>query len=275
MMDLEERVTLLEQEVQILKNQIQATLLDIQEHLLTNAYPSLRAEGDAPAPGPAPAPVKTIAARADDPADEAALPAAPDAALPDVAPRSPAAEPLPPPAPFPAPAPRALVVAEPAPVARPRFRRPPSANGPNGRQDARNGSGHDAKVTPFVLDDDFPADVPPGAPVTSADWALMEQLVDWTNRRVERFGARQTRALITRYAEEGRISPDMRDALLQIIAIGAVEPPAPDARPRSVTPVPQAYAGGDEPLSSNVILRLIAGLTSLGSGRSRSASRHG
>jgi archaellum component FlaD/FlaE len=45
-MDLEQRVTILEQEVEILKNQIQATLLDIQEQLLTNAYPSLRAEED-------------------------------------------------------------------------------------------------------------------------------------------------------------------------------------------------------------------------------------
>src|SRR5690242_17235414 len=43
-MDLEHRVQMLEQEHQILKGQIQATLLDIQEQLLTNAYPALRAE---------------------------------------------------------------------------------------------------------------------------------------------------------------------------------------------------------------------------------------
>jgi hypothetical protein len=42
--DLEKRVQVLEQEVQVLKNQIQATLLDIQEQILTNTYPSLRAE---------------------------------------------------------------------------------------------------------------------------------------------------------------------------------------------------------------------------------------
>lgn len=48
-MDLEQRVQILEQELEILKNQIQATLLDIQEQLLTNAYPSLRAD-DTPAP---------------------------------------------------------------------------------------------------------------------------------------------------------------------------------------------------------------------------------
>ena len=41
-MDLEKRVQALEQEVEVLKNQIQATLLDIQEQILTNTYPSLR-----------------------------------------------------------------------------------------------------------------------------------------------------------------------------------------------------------------------------------------
>lgn len=44
-MDLERRVKNLEQEVEILKNQIQSTLLDIQEKVLTNTYSSLRAEG--------------------------------------------------------------------------------------------------------------------------------------------------------------------------------------------------------------------------------------
>jgi hypothetical protein len=43
-MELEQRVQMLEQELEILKSQIQATLLDIQEQLLTNAYPSLRSD---------------------------------------------------------------------------------------------------------------------------------------------------------------------------------------------------------------------------------------
>ncbi|MBZ0275990.1 MAG: hypothetical protein K8I60_07595 [Anaerolineae bacterium] len=41
-MDLEKRVQELEQELLILKNQIQTTLLDIQEQLLTQTYPALR-----------------------------------------------------------------------------------------------------------------------------------------------------------------------------------------------------------------------------------------
>ena len=47
-MELEKRVQALEQEVEILKNQIQATLLEIQELMLTNRHTELRS-GDAPA----------------------------------------------------------------------------------------------------------------------------------------------------------------------------------------------------------------------------------
>lgn len=41
-MTLEHRVLVVEQELQILKSQIQTTLLTIQEHLLKNTYPALR-----------------------------------------------------------------------------------------------------------------------------------------------------------------------------------------------------------------------------------------
>lgn len=67
-MKLEQRVQALEQEVQslqnelqLLKNQIQATLLDIREQLLTNAYPSLRADQLPPAGPPSLAKVVTSA----------------------------------------------------------------------------------------------------------------------------------------------------------------------------------------------------------------------
>lgn len=43
-MDLEHRVKMLEQEVKILKNQVQKTLLDIQEQILIHYHPALRAE---------------------------------------------------------------------------------------------------------------------------------------------------------------------------------------------------------------------------------------
>jgi len=55
-MNLEQRVETLEQELQVLKNQIQATLLDLQEFMLTNSFPTLRADEQAAPSQPAPAP---------------------------------------------------------------------------------------------------------------------------------------------------------------------------------------------------------------------------
>lgn len=42
MTDLEKRVATLEQELDVIKHQVQTTLLDIQEQVLTNTYPLLR-----------------------------------------------------------------------------------------------------------------------------------------------------------------------------------------------------------------------------------------
>ncbi len=47
-MELEQRVQALEQELQILKNQIQSMLLDIQEQVLSNTYPDLRSGDNTP-----------------------------------------------------------------------------------------------------------------------------------------------------------------------------------------------------------------------------------
>lgn len=51
-MDLEKRVQQLEEELEILKSQIQTTLLDIQEQLLTNTYPALRTGHQPAMPNP-------------------------------------------------------------------------------------------------------------------------------------------------------------------------------------------------------------------------------
>lgn len=50
-MELEQRVKTLEYEMKILKNEIQRTLLDIQEQVLVHYYPSLRAEDEGPSEG--------------------------------------------------------------------------------------------------------------------------------------------------------------------------------------------------------------------------------
>lgn len=75
---LEQRVKTLEYEIKILKNELQRTLLDIQEQILIHYYPTLRKQDDAPSDGivqafesiqgqkgpaektPTPAPVKNI-----------------------------------------------------------------------------------------------------------------------------------------------------------------------------------------------------------------------
>jgi len=49
--ELEQRVKTLEYEMKILKNEIQRTLLDIQEQVLIHYYPSLRTEETAPSEG--------------------------------------------------------------------------------------------------------------------------------------------------------------------------------------------------------------------------------
>jgi hypothetical protein len=50
-MTLERKVKTLEYEMKILKNEIQQTLLDIQEQLLIHYYPSLRTEETSPPEG--------------------------------------------------------------------------------------------------------------------------------------------------------------------------------------------------------------------------------
>lgn len=50
-MELEQRVKALEYELKILKNEVQRTLLDIQEQILVHYYPSLRTEETKPSDG--------------------------------------------------------------------------------------------------------------------------------------------------------------------------------------------------------------------------------
>lgn len=50
-MELDQRVKALEYEVKILKNELQRTLLEIQEQILVHYYPSLRADESTPSEG--------------------------------------------------------------------------------------------------------------------------------------------------------------------------------------------------------------------------------
>ena len=72
-MELDQRVKALEYEMKILKNEIQHTLLDIQEQVLVHYYPTLRAEDSMP-PAEAIAQSATRAAAAASAAPSAAAP---------------------------------------------------------------------------------------------------------------------------------------------------------------------------------------------------------
>ena len=50
-MELEQRVKTLEYEMKLLKNEVQRTLLDIQEQVLVHYYPALRTEEEKPSEG--------------------------------------------------------------------------------------------------------------------------------------------------------------------------------------------------------------------------------
>lgn len=50
-MELEQRVKTLEYEMKLLKNDVQRTLLDIQEQVLVHYYPALRTEEEKPSEG--------------------------------------------------------------------------------------------------------------------------------------------------------------------------------------------------------------------------------
>jgi hypothetical protein len=62
LMELEQRIKTLEYEFKILKNEIQRTLLDIEEQVLIHYYPTLRTEDSAPSEGIAQA-VEALRAR--------------------------------------------------------------------------------------------------------------------------------------------------------------------------------------------------------------------
>lgn len=77
-MELEQRVKTLEYEIKILKNEVQRTLLDIQEQVLIHYYPTLRTEEAKPSQGTIKALEEVRARQSNQPASPAA-PAAPAA----------------------------------------------------------------------------------------------------------------------------------------------------------------------------------------------------
>lgn len=206
-MELEQRVQALEQEVQLLKSQIQATLLEIQEHLLTNAYPTLRAEDTSSANGQiAPSAFGRPAPRAEiddtdygspavkrvsfnepavaEPSDNGRdLPLVKKVSLKKVESDDPEEE-----------APRPVAVRKVSPDEQKKSK-PASAARPS--------------VKPVQ---------PAPEPEQPVNEGLMGEMEEWARKRLDKFGPRRTRELIDRYTEEGRMDEATRDTLLTIVA---------------------------------------------------------
>ena len=200
-MELEQRVKTLEYEMKILKNEIQRTLLDIQEQILVHYYPSLRSEEDQ-VPETARQAVQTL--RTSNPAPAAPPPAAP-----------PPVEPAPtmnvgvapPPAPGEVPTVRKVtleelraqqegtVVAAPPPVA--------AAPAPS--------------PTPAVAAV-FGVSVPPDAGGTG-------KLLEWTLNAAAAIGLERTQALLTAMTARKIITPEIEQSLQKVAPLNRRMPP--------------------------------------------------
>jgi hypothetical protein len=195
--DLEHRVSMLEQELTILKNQIQTTLLDIQEQLLTGQYPALRAEGSAPAEGHEPAPPRVI------PASD------PQEWQPREAPAESESWPA-----------RAVkVTAEEIATDDTRPDDPPLVRKIS-LDDVEPSQAVEQTLAEAFLDDE-PTELLPLPTTVGNDWMTFISLTDWAQKSVERLGAVRSRKLIEVYAKAGFLTPEVEYALRQIIALYA------------------------------------------------------
>lgn len=181
-MNLEQRVTMLEEEVQLLKNQIQTTLLAIQEQILSNTYPNLRGEGsevaqliehvsDGPAPLQAAKGIESLRGvnrvsfgSTDQPSVETPVV------------HKPPSDPVP-----------ASVM--PAPSASP---------------------------SPKFVESEVPMLSKQTAEI---DWAGLNKMDEWICRKIDKIGIHRTHRLIEFYAETKRFSESVTKTLLQLIAL--------------------------------------------------------
>jgi hypothetical protein len=266
-MNLEQRVQALEQELEILKHQIQATLLDIREQLLNATYPELRSEeaygSEKIAQDTNPSkPIRQIVVNPEivraSSEDSAPTVQVRRVSLQDVD-EQPPSRPTPPPAPT-----RVqqhllddLEADYSAPLA-------PINRNRAAEYDRSDDTLHYPPVRRVTVDNtplpftQSEEDAPPIVAQTEllgkADWDTLELLEDWVTRKIKQFGPKHTRELIKAYADQGHFDMRMKAILLQLASIISSEDGTPPA------PVPQE----EEELPQKTILRLIAGLQNAG-----------
>jgi hypothetical protein len=251
-MELEQRVKALEQEVEILKNQIQATLLDIREMLLTSAYPSLRA-GDAEKQTEPKRP-----ARAAQPAQGPSQGETPDEApiVRKVALDNAQAESS------------ATQARAAGPVKAVRQAAQPE-------EDEADESDHKPVVRKVSLNDEqTPTTAYQNSKARSTFDPEQANLEAWVRNKVEQVGVDRTWELIQLYTQKGHITSEIRDTLLQALAPYAeqTEPERPQRRV-ALPPTDEDEEPGDN--TQRMVLRLIAGVQNAGVGLARRKARNG
>ncbi len=187
-MELDARVKALEYELKILKNEIQRTLLDIQEQVLIHYYPSLRSEDTTP-------PVEAVAQIA----SRSAMPTMPT--LPTApAPAAPIAPAAPPPI---------AEVTAPLGIRTVSVGPPPAAPIP--------------AVKKVTLDEIRAASsnvvaIPPKAS-GSVDQDAMVKLLEWVNDSIARLGGRRTARLIETCVARAILDNDTKAILLRLTSM--------------------------------------------------------
>ena len=190
-MDLEQRIKKLEDELKILKNQIQTTLLEIQSEVMSHYYPYLRADEEgqqegrekpliAPLPDPTP-PLEVLLDEEEEEVAELSPVKVQKVSLGEVrqhgAPRGPSAQKV-------------------AGVAR---------GNPTGQAAAR------------------------AAPTT--DLTILARVSKWASSSVARIGREHTTQLLERCVQDGYLAPQMLQSLAFVISLGGSEEPAKEDVP--------------------------------------------
>jgi hypothetical protein len=248
--DLEHRVKVLEQELEILKNQVQATLLDIQEQLLSSYHPALRAghvngsDGFDGAPveaGPEVARqsngesspstnedtlvlsrpnVKTIAAH--DLQREPGLTPGPNASEEPVVHRVSLKDMLdeePPEDDF-YPAEVEELAESPEPPEPAEQAAPAAADLPYEEEpDYQPAPPPPARVSQTSLMGRLSAAAPETRDQSEIDWGTFTTLTDWVSDNLEKMGASRMRRMVNTVTQQVSISPELEDALMQMITL--------------------------------------------------------
>lgn len=272
-MELEQRVQALEQEVAVLKAQIQATLLDIQAQLLTNAYPSLRAESSSHSQSQAGAMAgvqSNIEVQNNGGAGMMVTPPAASSLIRKVsldtfeAADEPAAPTIP----------AALATPTPAPT---------PASAPSKRQELPMTVPAQAFPIEIMTEDDEPQEkrrakkkrkpaptpkappVQPSAITPPAQAMDLDTLQQWVARKVEEHGVEKTGTLLDMYAQKDYLKPEVIAAMKQLLT--RYEQPRGQRAVPGAPPIVMVDTMSDPEahnINRKLILRLIAGIQNAG-----------